>query len=492
MTEHINTLAFEFWKQAIVQNDAEAAENIINGAVVEDVNTDPSGTTPSPSTTGSFQFVDTSAGRGTQGESNLLSPRALVAGSPTGTISAWNSKTLVSLVVVSNETVCGMKLFPKTEKDEDCMICGAFPCPTDTHEKRKKQHGPDMDLPSDGSRVYAIKVRSSSQSKPDKLRFFSRPCLKESDLPIESRTPEISQMLCAFSFTAKTFKALIEGYPGYDVMTELLRLKAGGAPRVAPLDIPSPQAGAAYGNDFAERPSGAARAADQLADTIPSSSALHPVSSVPSISSHGSDGSEPSASGESNCDSLYEDTPSETARGTSLGANLAAKRNFALPAVNVELGFDVGSVGTNDPTVAKLQATVETLNGTLQKLVPQVNNSATYNAEALKRIEVTINELLGEVDTLTLDTKLSLTEIGDTARKAKSTADRAIKLTKKPASGGGPDMTEIAAHLLADDDFKAEITAHLLADDDFKAKLCSTLATGSVFTFENSEGVGRG
>ena len=81
---------------------------------------------------------------------------------------------------------------------------------------------------------------------------------------------------------------------------------------------------------------------------------------MPSISSHGSNGSEPSASGESSCESSYGATQYETAYENSLGSNLAAKRNFKLPAVDVDLGLDVGSVGTNDPTVAKLQANMET------------------------------------------------------------------------------------------------------------------------------------
>ena len=100
----------------------------------------------------------------------------------------------------------------------------------------------------------------------------------------------------------------------------------------------------------------------------------------------------------------------------------------------------------------------------------RVNNSTTYNAEALKRIKVTINGLLEGVDTLSLNTNLSLTGIGDTARKAKSTADWAIKLAKNLAAGGGPYVATVPD--------MSVITAHLLADDDFKAKLCSTLATG--------------
>ena len=446
MTDAGNTIGpIDFWKAVVVDHNATAAAGIVNQLEVQDVQD-----VDTPSTASSFQFVEGGTGAG---ESNVLSPRALVAGTPTGTVSAWNSKTLVGLVLISEETVCGMKVYPGKEKDEDCMICGCSPeeCPTGTHKTRRSVHGPDMVLPADGSGVYAITVRSSSQTINNKLRVFSRPSLKELDIPLGSRTSEVTMMLCSFRFRAKTLKVLIEGYPGYDFMTELVRINAGGAPRLAPLNIPSPRAGASgYGNEFAERPN---EVAVPTAVQSGAEGELPRVSSMPSVSSHGSN---PSLSGESSGEAGYE-AAHETARASPRQGG----RTFNVPQASFEVNLDMTSVTTTDPTVAKVHSSVVALSRDVRQMNTRSVRSSEHINDVLKRIESEIQELWKESDAS-----------GVAGTKALSLAQRALKLAKQsasgdPASAGGtttPDMSAIAAHLLA--------------DDSFKAQLCSTMATG--------------
>ena len=124
-----------------------------------------------------------------------MSPKAVNSDTPVAVVETWNSDVRVALVLVSKDEICGARV---SDGEVDFLACagplerpGALTCSWLTHatggKDAKMRPVLTMKLPANGSKVYAIPVKSSG-SGVKRPKIFSLPTLPFADLPYDVLT----------------------------------------------------------------------------------------------------------------------------------------------------------------------------------------------------------------------------------------------------------------------------------------------------------------
>jgi hypothetical protein len=225
MNKQEEAVTEEFWL-ALARNDRKGARAVADHLDLPQVE----------SSAFSFEEVE---GEGAQeprpvppaglgGETGTLSPKALNADTPVATVEAWNGTDRVALRVVSSAEICGAQM---ADREVDFLACagplerpGALTCSWLTHatggKDAKMRPVLKMKLPADGSKVYAIPVKSlgSGVKRP---KIFSLPTLPFADLPYDVLTEGWDEALRTLKLRPRDWKFFIEVYRGASWLVEL-------------------------------------------------------------------------------------------------------------------------------------------------------------------------------------------------------------------------------------------------------------------------------
>jgi len=397
------------------------------------------------------------------------------------TLNAWNRNDKVYLVKVSCDTICGAKTKP-SEGGDSFHICGNSKggsseieeCKNGEHKKR----GSAIDLPLDGSPAYTIKIATTSKSK---VHIWNAPLLLVTSLPREMRGWTYERVLLNLSFPARTWKLLLEGYPGYEVMCRRYAAKFGGDSRLhVDIPIPSPTAGAGgpYNPmDFEDHPEGAGEfKADDVqdapreeqppllgGDTNPSASVRHPEE--PRSMMHEEvhdplDGSVVSGSG------------SEAALSESIPYFSASKRMErrkgggnarAIRATNPYEtdDYSVLTQVTGDSTaIAKLQKQVNEISGRLATLRTVLSERAASVNESFSGAAIEMEYIQSELE--------RVEELAESAAKvaecANDIADTALSAAQRPPPpvNASIDTIALSRNMLNDSEFEDRVVSKLI------------------------------
>jgi hypothetical protein len=157
-----------------------------------------------------------------------LSPKAVNADTPVATVDAWNGTDPVALRVVSSAEICGARM---ADGEVDFLACadplkrpGALRCSWLTHttggKDAKLRPVLKMKLPANGSKVYAIPVKSSG-SGVKRPKIFSLPTLPLADLPYNVLTEGWDEALRTLKHRPRDWKFFIEVYQGASWLVKL-------------------------------------------------------------------------------------------------------------------------------------------------------------------------------------------------------------------------------------------------------------------------------
>ena len=185
-----------------------------------------------------------------------MSPKALNLDTSvaTATVDAWNGMDWVTLRVVSSTEICGARM---ADGEVDFLACagslespGALTCSWLTHatggKDAKMRPVLKMKLPANGSKVYAIPVKSSG-SGVKHPKIFSLTTLPLADVPYDVLTEGWDEALWTLKLHPRHWKFFIEVYRGASWLVELwlgTKSSAPGDNTLPPnLEIPSPRMG---------------------------------------------------------------------------------------------------------------------------------------------------------------------------------------------------------------------------------------------------------
>jgi hypothetical protein len=155
-------------------------------------------------------------------ESDALTPRGatVMPDTPTEAVNAWNHDMLVTLLLVTNDKICGARV---GDGEVDFLVCakkldrvGGSSCGMMTHQTggkdSKKRNVLKMTLPHQGG-VFVISV-AASNSTVKCPNMFSSPILPQASLPYNVFNKGWNATLSTFRLRAREWKFLIEAYPG--------------------------------------------------------------------------------------------------------------------------------------------------------------------------------------------------------------------------------------------------------------------------------------
>jgi hypothetical protein len=168
----------------------------------------------------SFELVDEAEAAPTatadEGKSEKLA--TVEAGTPSSTITAWNSVKLVSLVEVRGSDSCGAAIGSSVKVSvldfKACLLPveGEEACPYSTHRGKSVAR---MQFTTGGYDL-AIPVPMSTAGRP--VQVFSRPLLTEDDLYYMGPGTLGFARLLTIKLEPRVWKILIERFPGRDAL----------------------------------------------------------------------------------------------------------------------------------------------------------------------------------------------------------------------------------------------------------------------------------
>jgi len=413
------------------------------------------------------------------GESDSSTPRLLMSDTPDGTISAWNSDSVVNVVVVNSADVCGIRVTAKGVRDY--MVCalplvGDDRCTTDAHQRRRTKTGLDIALPLGGTPGLAIRVRVSSQSVA--RRVFSRPILPFTDFPINMRGDDVMDILTGLEFPARVWKLLFEVHEGYDWMEGLSRPSGLPVSRLVALQIPSPRAGeGGYDpsgfDDYDEDTPGEGRE-----DTVPPppmdpnpnppQSTDHPSSTRISRTSNVVPGewagptSEQSAR-EGGANSVHQSFSTARDGGLNSPPPVFSSRANATEGRfgSVEVPDDLSSALTVDPDTRMLRGSVEALKDRCRFLEKIIKDRDSANAISFQTMRAEMDEVWDAVHAANASSAEAVSLGSDAITKANNALNA-------PHSTGSlaRDMSSILEHMRSDEVFRGHLSKLVLDDMD--------------------------